>query len=406
MVGTSLSQAIPIAISPIITRLYTPDQFGVFVTIISAITIFGQLCTGRYELAVLLPKKDDEAINLTALAIALSFVSALILLAVVHFFNAPITTALNEPSISPWLYFIPVSIFFIGVYQSLTYYTNRKKYYKKLVTARVADSISNGVGRIGGGFAGLGPAGLFGGNILGYVVGFGLLGLFLRQKEDSLHKKVSWAQMKAMAKKYIEFPKHVVAGQLFYTTSYYIPNILLPTLSFFNSALVGQYGLTNRIVRTPLAVVSSAFADVFKQQASEEYNQTGSCRKVFFRTLRKLILISVLPFAFFFAIAPFLFGFVFGKDWIIAGEYARIMAIPFFLGFTISPLSSVFFIVNKTRQYLLLQLALLILILLAIFVAPLFTNNPYYVVGFISAAYSLILILTMLAMLSFKEVRK
>jgi len=30
MTGTTIAQAIPIAISPILTRIYTPEDFGVF----------------------------------------------------------------------------------------------------------------------------------------------------------------------------------------------------------------------------------------------------------------------------------------------------------------------------------------------------------------------------------------
>lgn len=406
MVGTSLSQAIPIAISPIITRLYTPEEFGIFTTIVSAISIFGLLCTGRYELAILLPKEDDEAFNLTVLSILLAFITSLVLFVVVHFFNASITAAFNEPEISPWLYFIPISVFFVGVYQSLTYYTNRKKHYKNLVTARVTDSLSNSSARVGGGLAGLGPEGLLAGNIVGQIMGFGLLGFFLLRKEGPIYKKVAWAQLKAQAKKYIDFPKHLAAGQLLNTASYQVPKILLPTLSFFNSALIGHYGLGDRIVRTPLAVISSAFSDVFKQRASEEYTQTGSCHKIFVSTLKKLLLISVIPFAIFFAIAPMLFGFVFGEEWKIAGEFARIMAIPFFLGFTISPLSAVFYIINKTRQYLMIQAVLFVMVLLAIFITPTFTDDPYKMVAAIAAAYTLFYIIMIMAMLGFKELRK
>lgn len=406
MVGTSLSQAIPLAISPIITRLYSPDEFGIFITIISAISILGLLCTGRYELAILLPKEDKEAINLTALSILLAFAVSFVILLVVYFFNAQITAALNEPSISPWLYFIPISVFFVGVYQALTYYTNRKKHYKNLVTARVADSLSNGGARIGGGLADLGPVGLLGGNLVGQIMGFGLLGFFLLRKEGAIYKVVSWSQIKEQAKAYIDFPKHVIAGQLLNTMAYQMPNILLKTLSFFNTSLIGQYGLTNRIVRTPLLVISNAFSDVFKQQASEEFISTGSCRRIFFSTLKKLLLISMVPFAIFFFTAPLLFGFIFGKEWEIAGEFARIMSIPFFLGFTISPLSSVFYILNKTRSYLVLQSILFALVIISIFIAPHYTSNPHIVVGVIAGSYTLFYVIMMFVMLGFKELKK
>ena len=72
MTGTTIAQAIPIAISPILTRLYTPEDFGV-VGLFGAISgIFGAIATGKYELAIMLPKKDEDAINIFALGFILT----------------------------------------------------------------------------------------------------------------------------------------------------------------------------------------------------------------------------------------------------------------------------------------------------------------------------------------------
>lgn len=406
MVGTTLSQAIPIAASFILARLYTPEEFGTLFIIVSAITIFGIICTGRYELAILLPKEDDEAINLTALSVLLAFITSCVLLAIVYFFNAPITELLNEPTISPWLYAIPVSVFFVGIYQAFTYYTNRKKYYKNLITARISDSVSNSGSRIGAGYADFGVGGLIGGNIIGQIMGFGLLGFFLLRKEGPIYKQISWAKIKEQAKKYSNHPRHLIAGQLINNISYQSPNLLLPTISFFTTALIGQLGFANRLVRTPIMAVSNAFSDVFKQQASEEFANSGSCKRIFFATLKKLLLISVVPFLIFFAVAPFLFTLLLGEQWEIAGQFARIMTIPFFLGFTISPLSSVFYIVNKTQAYLVLQIILFALVVVSIFVAPAFIQDPYWIVGCLAASYSIFYVLMTVVMLSFKEIRK
>ncbi len=406
MVGTTLSQAIPLAASFILSRLYSPEDFGTLFIIVSAISIFGILCTGRYELAILLPREDEEAINLTALSIILAFLSSCVLLAVVHFFNTQITEMLNEPSISPWLYVIPLSVFFVGIYQSLTYYTNRKKHYKNLVTARVCDSTSNSGSRIGAGYAGFGAGGLIGGNIIGQVVGFGLLGFFLLRKEGPVYKRISWQKIKEQAKRYSNHPRHLIAGQLFNTLAYQAPNLLLPSITFFTTGLVGHLGFANRIVRTPIMAVSNAFSDVFKQQASEEFANTGSCKRIFFSTIKKLLLISVLPFLVFFAVAPFVFGFLFGQEWEIAGQFARIMTIPFFLGFTLSPVSSVFYIINKTQAYLVLQIMLFAMIVASIFVAPHFIQDSYWIVGCLSASYSTFYLIMTAVMLSFKEIRK
>ncbi|MEA1954756.1 MAG: hypothetical protein U9O24_10240 [Campylobacterota bacterium] len=60
MTGTTIAQAIPIAISPILTRIYTLEDFGIFALFIAITAIFGSIANGRYELAIMLPKKDNN----------------------------------------------------------------------------------------------------------------------------------------------------------------------------------------------------------------------------------------------------------------------------------------------------------------------------------------------------------
>ena len=64
MTGTAIAQAIPIAISPILTRLYSPEDFGVFALYMGVVSIGGILATGRYEMSVMLPKKDSDAMKI------------------------------------------------------------------------------------------------------------------------------------------------------------------------------------------------------------------------------------------------------------------------------------------------------------------------------------------------------
>jgi len=55
MAGTTIAQAIPIAISPILTRLYTPEEFGLFALFLAIVSIFGVVATMRYEMAIVQP---------------------------------------------------------------------------------------------------------------------------------------------------------------------------------------------------------------------------------------------------------------------------------------------------------------------------------------------------------------
>lgn len=151
MTGTTIAQAIPIAISPILTRIYTPEDFGVFALYISISTIFAVIVTGRYELAIMLPKKNKDAVLLVQLSIMITLFIAITTLIIVIFFNVEITQLLGNPSISKWLYFIPLSICLTGFYQSLHYWNNRKKKYNNLVLSRISKSaITSGI-QVGGG---------------------------------------------------------------------------------------------------------------------------------------------------------------------------------------------------------------------------------------------------------------
>ena len=132
MTGTTIAQAIPIAISPILTRIYTPEDFGMFALYMSIASIIAIVATGRYELAIMLPKKDEDAINIVALSIIISFFVSFISLLIVFIFNTQITNILGNPEISIWLYFIPLTVLLTGIYQSFNYWSNRKKQYKRL----------------------------------------------------------------------------------------------------------------------------------------------------------------------------------------------------------------------------------------------------------------------------------
>jgi len=80
MTGTTIAQAIPIAISPVLIRIYTSEDFGVFALYMSIASILSVVATGRYEMAIMLPKKDSDAINVVVLSMIISFLLVLYLL--------------------------------------------------------------------------------------------------------------------------------------------------------------------------------------------------------------------------------------------------------------------------------------------------------------------------------------
>ena len=130
LTGTTVAQAIPVAISPILTRIYTPEDFGLFAIFIAMTAIFGSIVNARYDLAIMLPKKNEDAINLFALGFLITTIISSFFFVLVIIFNQNLVHYLGNKEIGIWLYFLPITIFLTGIWNILSHFNNRKKNIK------------------------------------------------------------------------------------------------------------------------------------------------------------------------------------------------------------------------------------------------------------------------------------
>ena len=327
MTGTTIAQAIPIAISPILTRLYTPEDFGVFALYMSIASIISVIATGQYELAIMLPKKDEDALNIVALSITISFFVSFISFLIVFFFNSQITALLGNSEISNWLYFIPISVLLTGIYQSFNYWSNRRKQYKRLSTSRVIQSGTTATTNLGMGFAGFGSSGLILGGVLGQGMGTSVLGrLILKEDRDKL-KSIKIVKMFALSKRYLNFPKITLPHSVFSTMTGQLPIFIISY--YFSSRETGFYSFAYKIVMLPIGLISNAYYQVFFESFSKEQYKERFLKQKF-----KQINIIFLPlFILLWFVLPDIFSFVFGSDWKIAGSYTQALLPLFYLKF-------------------------------------------------------------------------
>jgi len=387
MTGTTMAQAIPIAISPILTRIYTPEDFGVFAFYMAIATIVAVIATGRYELAIMLPKKDNDAINIVVLSILISFFISLILFLIILIFNAEITSLLNSPKISNWLYFIPFTVYITGIYQSFNYWSNRKKQYKRLAISRVVQSGVTSSNNISMGFVGLGSSGLILGQLLGQGIATTILGKLIWNEDKNRLKQIKKIKIIALAKKYIKFPKFLILAHGMNIASGQAPVILLASL--FSTGISGYYMLIQRVIGLPMSVIASSISDVFRQQASYDYTRIGNCKKVYLSTLKKLFFLALFPFITFYFVAPELFAFVFSEKWRIAGEYAQILTPMFFFQFISSPLGNMALVAQKQELDLYWQIFLFVLISLSFYIGGYILEDITLTLMLFSLSYSI-----------------
>ena len=361
LTGSTMAQAIPIAMSPILTRLYTPEDFGILTLFVAITAILGTIVNGRYELAIVLPDKEEESINLVALSVMIAFILSSILFILVVFLHETIIVILGNEQIGIWLYFAPLVVFFIGIYNALNYLNTRMKTFGVIAKVNVLKSLSLSITQLTLGVIKAGATGLISGQIISHIFANGSLAKEIF-KNKVLLSKVKLKEMKRLAKRYSNFPKYSMWAVLANSLSQHLISFYLPLL--YSVSTLGFYGLVNRVLGLPTTIIGNSVGQVFFQRASEERIKTGKATIIFNATLKKLLILSLPPFIFLFIFAPSLISFVFGENWREAGEYITILAPLFMFRFINTPLSTITSVFEKNQVALIMQLSYLTLTLI------------------------------------------
>jgi len=361
--GTAIAQAIPLAITPILTRIYTPNDFGLFALFIAIVTILSVIATGRYEFAILLPKQDHDAKTILAISCIITSLVSLFLFILVFIFNDLFTNFLGNPEISFWLYFIPFAIFLNGIYQSLIYWSNRKKQYRRLANTRILQSGIIASTNLGVGMSGFSNMGLIFGQIIGQIVATTYLIKKIVKEDNKIFTNIKKLHLFVLLRRYSKFPKVDIPASLFNVSSHQIIHLFFNTI--FNATTAGYFYLTQRILGIPVSILSSAILTVFQEQAAKDFKEFGHAKEIFLSTFKKLFILILIPSVAFYIYAIDLFIFVFGEEWKIAGVYAQILTPMLFLQFIVGPLSIMLYIGEKQEVNLYMQAILLTLVIIS-----------------------------------------
>ncbi len=336
MTGTTIAQAIPIAISPILTRIYTPEDFGVLALFIAITSIIASVVNGRYELAIMLPEHDEDAINIFALAVIINIFLSLLFLVAILLFHDFIVGLLESQEISLWLYITPLVVFFIGLYNALTYFNNRKEHYKDLRNATILKSIALAVAQVSIGLIKEGATGL----VLGQVVSQLIANLKLLKNivtNKTLLMSITIKRAFSLGLKNIDFVKFNVPSTLANNIVLQLPALMLPKL--YGLEISGYFSLSQKLIALPCSLLSNSISQVFFQKMTENKNNKEKNMIFLINTMKKLVLLSFPISVLIFLFSSELFSIVFGESWRLSGEIAKYLAIVFFIDFIVSSLN-------------------------------------------------------------------
>ncbi|HHD80525.1 MAG TPA: hypothetical protein ENK99_02810, partial [Campylobacterales bacterium] len=340
-----------------------------------------------YELAIMLPKKDDDAMNIVALSIVISFFVSFITLLIVFSFNAQITHLLGNPEISFWLYFIPITVLLTGVYQSFNYWINRKKEYGRLATNKVIQSGTTAMVNLGMGFGGFGSSGLILGRMLGQGIATGILAKVVWQERRGKLKSIDKLKVLALAIRYKKMPVFNLPNALI--DGFRLSGINILIAKFFMISTLGQFSLAWKIVQVPLSLIASSLTQVFFQKISSIPKQ--DIHVLIKNYIFKSTLISFPLFLGIYFFAVDFFTLIFGKEWKLAGEAASVMSPWLFLNFLTAPVANIFIVLD--RQEIVLFVSILYMAVPIVILVFLHQRGFLCTLEFITVSMSLVLMI-------------
>lgn len=338
MTGTALAQVIGFALSPVISRLFTPSDFGIFGSFSAMGGILAAGITMDYSQAIMLPKEKGDALDLFFVScISTIFITALFALACLI---APTQFLVLIKAPNRWvLLILVISLFVMGFNITLQSWCVRIKAFKHTSGSQVVRSLSSNAMQIGFGLLHSGSIGLIISSVLAdFIASINLFRAFLIDFKTTFYRR-DYLRMKQLAYEYRDFPIYSASMNVMNAISTGLPVLLLA--NYFGIAVAGAYAFAEKILSAPMGLVLRALRQVLFQEAAETDHRGGSLLALFIKVTLGLFLLVAGPSLILLIWAPEIFSYVFGSSWITAGEFASSLII--WLAFVFCNLPSVLF---------------------------------------------------------------
>ena len=351
--GTAIAQLLMILILPVLTRLYTPEDFSALAVYVAILAIISAAACLRLEIAIPLPHRDEDAANLLALALCSSAGVAGLSALIVAMFQGQIIILIAQPPLVPYLWLLPLGIWFSSSYAALQFWTTRKKRFALVSKTRVGQAFGGASAQIGFGLAGGAPLGLLVGQLVSSGAGlFGLAKDALKNDRPAI-SSISWLNMRRTIAEYKRFPKYSIFESLANSASIQLPVIFIAAMAVGPEA--GYLLLATRVLFAPMNLIGGAVSQVYISRAPDEL-RANTLGEFTIKIIGGLVKTGVGPIIFLGILAPSVFPLVFGDGWKRAGDLVFLLTPWCVMQFLVGPISMALHVGNHQRTALLLQL--------------------------------------------------
>lgn len=350
--GTACGQLLALCAAPFLTRLYTPNDYGVFTIVSSLVVTFGAVAAWRFEMAIPVPSRDTDGYSLVFLGLIASVLSLIGGTVAVAVFRDQIAEIYNAPALTPWLWCVPPISTAIGISLVLNQLAVRRANFGLIARRNVLQSVTTVTAQTTAGVMGLSVAGLVLGFSIGQAAGtVGLLtGSGLRSADARCGARAK--NLATVVSRYRKFPLILAPSGLINVAGLTVPVLVMAVQ--YGVDVAGWLGLTQRVLALPVALFGAGVGQVYTSELARKVRGGGSgSESLFYRTSKRLALLGASTGSLLFVAAPWAFTLVFGDAWTESGAYAQALAVGLAFQFFAAPLSQTLVVLERQLTQLL-----------------------------------------------------
>lgn len=345
MTGTAVAQGVTFFMMIVLARIYTPRDMGLLATYVSVASILVAVAALRYDMAIMLPRKELEALSVARLGMVCLTVVSLLATAA----SLPLSGLIERQwgrEVALWMPLVGLTTFLMSAVELFKYWFNRNSDYRAIAVNQAEQQIGLTSGQLVLGMAGMGGmAGLILGHTAGQIFAFVNLG---RQAKPLWRRLPQGApSLRWAARRYRRMP--LLNGPNALADALRTNGIQL-LIGGYSVASLGQFQMAWRYLDAPLILINGAVARVFFQKLSTI--EPGRMRPLVRVTIKRAILIGLVPFALIYVLSPWIFPFFLGSQWTESGSFARALTPWLFMMLITSPISNLF-IVTEHQDWML-----------------------------------------------------
>lgn len=393
MSGAIISQLLMLIFVPVITRMYSPSEFGAYSLFLSISNIIGLISSLKYDQAIMLPRSNRSALALVYLSCGITLITTLIVFSAILLFRSEASNYFTGFDEIIWL--LPFGILLTGLNQVFNAFSSRHQFYRKLSSNRITNSILVIGSQIGGKaivnnhqklavwikLEFLGKVSTLAiGKLLADAMTLLSLIYYHFKKKTLTQYSVKLKHILLNLRKYDNFPKYQSLTVFFNSTSQSLPILILSWL--YSPEIAGFYGLTIRVLQAPITLIAASTREVYYQKASRLFANGDDIYSLYKKSTLGLLKIFTVPLIVILIWGPEIFRLVFGEKWAISGEMSQILIFWFACGFINYPSLTTYSILGLQKIQMRLETASLVMRAAALLAGYYIFESYYYSIAF------------------------